>query len=171
MRLKAQAAPYVKRYPAGILCALTLIVALAAAPAFGASFYVEDGELVPPPGPVESAVAIVAKADFVDRSGSPCRFIGKPFSLAPSGPALDWIVTTADACSWAASAAPTWVVRKVGEKYQVVLFHVTYDVTIGAATVNGLRNIATARATADRREEQLWKFDGERYRLASNRVR
>lgn len=151
--------------------ALPLIVALAAAPALGAGFYVEDGALVPPPDPVGSAVASVAKADFVDRSGSPCRFIGKPVALAPSGPALDWILTTADSCSWAASAAPVWVVRKIGEKYQVVLFHVTYDVTIGAATVNGLRNVATARATAARREEQLWKFDGERYQLANNRIR
>lgn len=151
--------------------ALPLIVTLAAAPALGANFYVEDSALVPPPGPVGSAVATVAKADFVDRSGAPCRFIGKPVALAPSGPAVDWILTTADACSWAASAAPVWVVRKVGETYQVMLHHVTYDVTIGAATTNGLRNIATARATASLREEQLWKFDGERYQLANNRAR
>jgi hypothetical protein len=151
--------------------ALALIALVAATPVFGATFTVEGDTLVQPPGRVASAVERRWKSEFVDRQGAPCRFIGKPIALEPSGPAVDWVLTTADACSWAASAAPVWVVRRVRETYQVVLFHVTYELTIGSVTHNGLRNIATARATAARREDQLWKFDGERYQVTSNRVR
>jgi hypothetical protein len=137
-----------------------------------ATFTVEDDALVEVPVAISKAVRAIAKSDFVDRAGTICRFVGKRVALdASGGPALDWVVTTADACSWAASAAPVWVVRHGAGRDQVVLFHLTYDLTIGSQASNGLRNIATARATAARREEQLWKFDGVSYQLAINRVR
>jgi hypothetical protein len=151
---------------------LFITALLLAGQAFAATFTVEDEDLVPVPRAVASTVQNVAKADFADPAGKPCRFVGKAVTLENNkGAATDWIVTTADACSWAASAAPVWVVRNTGGKYEVVLSHITYDLTLGSAVHNGLRNVATARATAARREEQLWVFDGNRYVVSRNTVR
>src|SRR5437868_7064270 len=109
---------------------LAFIVSVAAVSAFGATFTLEDDTLVSPPELVASAVARLTKSEYVDRRGVPCRFVGRPVALEPSGPAVDWVLTTAEACSWAASAAPVWVVRRVRDTYQVVLSYVTYDLTI-----------------------------------------
>ncbi|MBI2768579.1 MAG: hypothetical protein HYX47_03055 [Burkholderiales bacterium] len=152
-------------------CALGIGALLAASQAAGATMTVEDDTLVAAPRTVAMGIQRFDKNVPTDYKGKACRYIGKPVALAPDAPERDWIVTTADACSWAASAAPVWVLREAGGQLQVVLFHVTYDVTVGSAAQNGLRNIATARATAARREEQLWKFDGERYQATRNTVR
>lgn len=106
-----------------------------------------------------------------DYQGNVCEFIGKAVALSADNPeTVDWIATTKNACSWAASAAPIWVLRRERSGYRVVLSYVSYDLTLGSGSQKGLRHIATARATAARVETQLWKFDGRTYKLARMHV-
>jgi hypothetical protein len=140
--------------------------------AHGATFVVEEDALVPIPQPAVSAISRAGVGMPTNYEGRPCEFVGKVVALSSGGSEpQDWIATTKNACSWAASAAPIWVLRRQSGEYKVVLFHVTYDLTLGSGTQNGLRHIATARATAARTESQLWKFDGEEYKLAKMQVR
>lgn len=151
---------------------IALITLLCAVEAFGATFVAEDEALVPVPDEVADGIARYQKKNVpTDYKNRPCKFIGKAVTLREGGPAADWVATTADACSWAASAAPVWVLVKLPDaSFQVVLFHVTYDLTVGRASQNGLHHIATARATAARREDQLWKFDGKAYQISRMKV-
>lgn len=151
---------------------LVAAVALCAMQAHGATFGVEDDALVPIPRPAISAIGRTSVGIPTNNEDRPCEFVGKAVALSSEGSEPeDWIATTKNACSWAASAAPIWVLRRQGDEYKVVLFHVTYDLTLGSGTQNGLRHIATARATAARTESQLWKFNGEEYKLAKMQVR
>ena len=134
-------------------------------------FHVEDDALVPVPSQVARTIRKAAPESVLGYDNKPCRLLGKAYDLQDSGSAADWIVTTADACSWAASAAPIWVVRSTKGAYSVVLSFVTYDLTIGKTGENGMRNLATARGTAARTEEQLWKFDGSVYRITRMRAK
>ena len=151
--------------------ALALVLALLSVFVHAATFIVEDEALKPAPSAVSDAVFARGRAGLQNNRGEPCTFIGKSVNLSLAISTDDWVVTTADACSWAASAAPVWVVRHADSGYRVVLFDVTYDLTIGSVGLNGLRNIATARATAAREESQLWKFDGDNYQLVRHTVR
>ncbi len=150
---------------------LMLLAIAASVPAFGATFVVEEPLSAVPASVSASIYRTISAQDYVDRKGDPCRFVGKSVALESDASTHDWIVTTADACAWAAGAAPVWILQKTTSEYKLVLHHVTYDVTVGSGTTNGLRNIATHRATAARSEEQLWKFDGEQYRILRNVVR
>ena len=150
--------------------ALIGAVLLLCGSAHAADFAVEDDSLVRVPAQVAQSIARAQQEPIIGFDKKPCRFVGKAFDLQDSGSAADWVVTTTDACSWAASAAPVWVLRKTSGGYNMVLSFVTYDLTIGKASQNGMRNLATARGTAARTEYQLWKFDGTEYRLARLRV-
>jgi hypothetical protein len=146
-----------------------LFLALSAAGAPRPDFYVEEDGLSAPPSSVVSAIVGSQSEPFTDNDDRPCAYEGKRIDLDGDGSAQDWVVTTQDACSWAASAAPVWVVRGT-DGPRVVLHFVTYSLTIGKAASHGLRHIATGRGTAAQIEEQLWKFDGRDYRLVRNRV-
>ena len=150
--------------------ALIGVLFLACGGAHGTDFNVELESLGEVPSQVARSIRKAAPESLLGYDNKPCRLIGKAYDLQDSGSAADWIVTTADACSWAASAAPIWVVRSAKGVYGVVLSFVTYDLTIGKTGENGMRNLATARGTAARVEEQLWKFDGSVYRITRNRV-
>jgi len=150
---------------------IALVTLLWVVNAFGATFVVEDESLIPLPSEVTAGIARFQKDMPTNYQDQPCKFIGKAVALRDSDPNVDWVATTADACSWAASAAPVWVLVKLPNgQYQVALFHVTYDLTVGSGSQNGLRHIATSRATAARREDQLWKFDGKVYQLSKMKV-
>lgn len=150
---------------------LVAIAATAAVQGHAATFVVEEDALGPIP---QSAVAAISRTQGgipTDYQGQACEFTGKAVALsAESSESIDWIATTKNACAWAASAAPIWVIRRDKIGYKVLLFHVTYDLTLGTGSQNGLRHIATARATAARVETQLWKFDGQTYKLVRARV-
>jgi hypothetical protein len=150
---------------------LMLLALAASVPAFGATFVVEEPLATVPTSVSASILRTISAQVYVDRKGEPCRFVGKNVALELDSSAHDWIVTTAGACAWVASAAPVWILRKTMSEYKLVLHYVTYDVTVGSASANGLRNIATHRATAARSEVQLWKFDGEQYRTSRNVIR
>ena len=144
---------------------------LFAAAMHAADFVVEDELLAAAPREVSGAIAAAKPENAISqRHGRRSQFIGKAVDLQGAGSARDWVATTSEGCNWAASAAPIWVVRAMPEGYAVVLRHIAYDLTVGSKSRHGMRNLATARATAARREEQLWKFDGARYRLARSRV-
>jgi hypothetical protein len=151
--------------------ALAAIAALCAVQVHAATFFVEDEALVPIPQPAVSAIGRTSGGVPTNYEDKPCEFVGKAVALSSEeSEPLDWIVTTKDACSWAAGAAPIWVLRRLGAEYKVVLFRVAYDLTLGNGTRAGMRHIATARVTAARSESQLWKFDGEEYKLAKMHI-
>jgi hypothetical protein len=129
-----------------------------------ADFVVEDPALTDAPAVVVAAITSAAAEPLVDDDGTACRFLSRAVDLDGDGRATDWVATTADACAWAASAAPVWVVYNGGGRARVVLDFVTYDLTLGRPRSHGLRNIATARGTAAMVEEELWRYDGTRYR-------
>lgn len=149
---------------------LALIAILAPLSAQAADFYVEDPSLVAPPPEVAVAIAASETEPVQGYRGEACRYLGKEVVLDERGNGKDWVVTTAPACAWAASAAPVWVVTRSPPSYKVVLSFVTYDLTIGKGESNGMHHIATGRGTASLLEEQLWKFDGARYKLIKNIV-
>jgi hypothetical protein len=152
--------------------ALAAIAAFCTEQVHAATFVVEDEALVPIPQSAVSTIGRTSAGVPTNYEGKPCEFVGKAVTLdSGESEPLDWIVTTKSACSWAASAAPIWVLRRLGSEYKVVLFHVAYDLTLGNGTQNGMRHIATARATAARSESQLWKLDGEEYKLAKMQIR
>lgn len=132
-----------------------------------ARFVVEEASLQPVPSEVLAGIALHEKSMPTDVQGRPCKFAGKTVALRDGGAAEGWVVTTTDACAWAASAAPVWVLAASKDKrYRVVLFDVTYTLTVGSASRHGLRNISTFRATATRQELRWWKFDGTAYRAS-----
>ena len=156
------------RLPTEMPRALAAVAVFCAMQVHAATFVVEDDALVPIPQPAVSAIGHTSAGIPTNYEDKPCEFVGKAVSLSSEvSEPLDWVATTKNACSWAASAAPIWVLRRLDSGYRVVLFHVAYDLTLGRETQNGLRHIATARATAARAESQLWKFDGEEYRCKS----
>ena len=151
---------------------IALVALVWAANSFGATFVVEDNLLTIVPPEVKTGILQFVSESPANYDGQPCEFIGKTVALKVDGLAVDWVVTTANACDWAASAAPVWVLSKsTNGKFGVVLFHVTYDLTVGSGSQNGLHHIATARATAARREDQLWKFDGKIYQLVKMKAK
>ncbi|GAB3358403.1 hypothetical protein [Lysobacter tyrosinilyticus] len=133
--------------------------------AIAADFSVEDEGLTSVPLAVQRAVLAQSKEPIAGRDDKPCKFIGKPVDLPGSGQKQDWVLTTADACSWAASAAPIWVATRQTNGYSIVLSFLAYDLTLGQQKSHGLRHIALMTATAARTEESLWKFDGTTYQL------
>src|SRR6185436_8925817 len=110
-------------------------------------FVVEDKALVAASPQLSRFLA--ATTSYTDSDDQPClQFVGKPVSLSGDAGSKDWLLTTADACGWAASAAPIFVVRSSGDRYELVLESEGYDLTLGKPISKGLRNIAIGRATA-----------------------
>ncbi|MDR2187379.1 MAG: hypothetical protein LBE62_04905 [Azonexus sp.] len=139
--------------------------------ALGATFVIEGDTLSPVPKDVVTSVLGTLQNSLLDRDGNPCEFVGKSVNLKFSASSTpDWIVTTSDACSWGAYAAPIWVIYRSDAGYRVVLSDSAYDVTLGPTGNNGLRNIATASASAGVQEEKLWKYDGTQYKLVCRDV-
>lgn len=150
---------------------LPALLVAAASSSHAGTVTVEDKALVAAPKDVAATISRYEKEPLVNRDGTPCAFIGVPIALDLGAARSDsWLVTTADACEWAASAAPVWIVRQTDQGFRVVLFHVTYSITVGQAGQNGVRHVATSRSTAARYEEQLWKFDGKVYRVTRARA-
>lgn len=131
--------------------------------AFSADFVIEEDGLVQAPKEVADAVMSQVEQPVVDDAGKQCALIGKRANLQGGELPQDWIVIPVPPCSWAAAAAPIWVLRSTGKSFQVVLAVPAYDLTVGKASARGMRHLATARATAGWGEEVLWKFDGQKY--------
>jgi hypothetical protein len=121
-------------------------------------FSIEDKDLISVPK--EAVIAIEEADPYIEES---CHFIGKPISLSGQSPSSDLIVTTENACDWAANAGPVWVLKKEGESYNVVLSFITYTVTIEEEKNNGLRNITTSRSTANLYEIEFWSYVEDDY--------
>jgi len=115
--------------------------------------------------PISSA-GIKAIKEYESSSGEQftCTLIGKFVDLSGTGNSTDLIVTTENACKWATSAGPVWVLKNKGNKYNVVLNFVTVDVELLKAKSNGLRNIKTSRGTAGYAEVEFWGYTGKRYK-------
>ena len=129
------------------------------------SITVEDDDLSEIPIAVQQAILAMSDEPITDFDGAPCKFVGKPIDLSGSGENNEWAITTASACSWAASAAPVWIVVNQNNSYTVVLDFMTYSLTLGKRRSHGFKHIVLLRATAARTEESFWKFDGATYQL------
>jgi hypothetical protein len=142
---------------------LATLLLLAAGPAGAIDFFVEEEGLQAVPAAVAKTIRTGNEGTWTDDDGHPCRFEGKPVDLDADGRKTDWVVTTRDACAWAASAGPIVLVRGDGGPYRVVLLTMGYDLTLGSRLSHGLVNVARARATAETVEQMLWKYDGNAY--------
>jgi len=141
-----------------------VIACLAPLTVAGEDFYVEES-LTPI---VPSAIQAIKK--YESRSGNIFRCVlhGKFVDLAGAGNPADLVVTTKNACQWAASAGPVWVLRNEGDKFTVVLKFVTYNLEIMKEKSNGLRNIKTSRGTAGSAEVEFWAYSGRMYKKTAS---
>jgi hypothetical protein len=149
---------------------LALLLAPVAAFAREPDFYAESADMRAPPNEIVGAVLASESFAFGSVTGEPCSYEGKQLDLDGDGVAKDWALTTKNACGWAASAAPLWLVRVDASGPRVVLKFISYSLTLGATKAHGMRHVATSRSTASRTEEQLWKFDGHAYQITRNGV-
>ena len=121
-------------------------------------FYIEEKGLQPVSKSIDAAIR---KTKDLDTS---CKLIGKTINLTGQGQKNDFVVTTANACEWAASAGPLWVVRGNGKTYKVVLSYLTYTLKLRNKKNNGLYAIQTSRGTASMYEIEFWSFTGKQYK-------
>lgn len=135
---------------------LAFFVATVCTTATADDFNIEGKELVSLPQRIEQTIK------NGEKKPSSCKFVGKQVDLGNEGGAKDYVVTTADGCDWGAALGPIWVVRD-GAKPIVVLSGGGYSLTLGKATLHGLRHIAISAGSAGWYREELWKFDGKKY--------
>lgn len=91
--------------------------------------------------------------------GNDCKFIGKPIDLSAQGKKSDFVVTTAAACDWGASAGPVWIIRN----NEIVLSTSTQSITLKPEKNNELFVIQTSHASAGIASVELWSFTGKKY--------
>lgn len=98
-----------------------------------------------------------------------CKLVGAFINLKDENSVgKDVIATTDDTCEWAASAGPVWILKNEGNKYEVVLNFVTYDLEVLNKKINGLRNIKTSRGTAGTAEVEFWTYTGKMYKKTAS---
>ena len=127
-------------------------------------FYIEKETLKSLPKPVEAAIRMQKKFGLF----KPCKLIGEAINLSDKKSDSSFIVTTSDACGWAASAGPIWIMSKINDSYNVILNFVTYSAELKTDKINGMRQIVTSRSTASLAEYELWSFGGKHYKIVKS---
>lgn len=123
-------------------------------------FSIEEKDLKPASKAIDSAIR---KTNEVEAD---CKFIGKPIDLSGQGAKSDFVVTTANACNWGASAGPVWIIR--GAK--IVLSTSAYAIKLKSKKDNGLFAIQTSHGSAGVASVEYWSFTGKKYKKTQSYI-
>jgi len=135
-----------------------------AAPVTATGFNIESPSLRSVPQAVSAAV----RGD-PHRPSPECALVGMPIDLSPNREVEGYVVTTADACDWAAATGPIWLIR-FGSTPAVVLSGNGYSLQLDRASSHGLLDAHVRAATSGWSYDELWIYNGRRYVLKSHKA-
>ncbi len=130
---------------------IILVLSITATNAKADDFSIEEKGLKPVPKSIDDAIRKTKELS------EECKLIGKAIDLTGRGKKSDFIVTTADACDWGASAGPVWVLSND----EVVLSTGTYSIKLNPEKTNNLFVIQSFHSSAGIASAEFWSFSGQ----------
>ncbi len=119
--------------------------------------YIEDNSLTTIPKQGVRALRVF------DNDYSECEYIGKIIDLDNNPQTSFWFVTTKDACEWGRALGPIWVLSESSGDFHIILSDGGYSLFIEDSQNNSLFDIKTSSGTAGWFQENLWRYNGDKY--------